>query len=110
MEYVVLIAGYVAAFIGSNLDDLCLLILFFALCKKQHRPFVVLGEFAGMACLQVLSLLVAMGAMVLLGNKLHLIGVVPIFMAAKAIWDIKGADDKGEEYVPVAKAWPLVVQ
>ena len=87
----------VAAFIGTNLDDIFLLTLFFseAETKKKARA-VVCGQYLGILFLYVLSVLGALGLSFLPEKYIGFLGILPIILGVKAIFD-KDDEDDGEQ-------------
>ena len=87
----------VAAFIGTNLDDIFLLTLFFseAETKKKARA-VVCGQYLGILLLYVLSVLGALGLSFLPEKYIGFLGILPIILGVKAIFD-KDDEDDGEQ-------------
>lgn len=74
----------VISFIGTNIDDIFILTLFFAECKGLS---VVLGQYLGMSVLVGVSLLGALGLSFIPEEYIHWLGIVPILLGVKAIFD-----------------------
>jgi cadmium resistance protein CadD (predicted permease) len=78
----------VAAFAATNVDDLFLLVAFFG--DRSFRPrHVVAGQFAGIAVLCGASAAAALVALVIPRDWLSLLGLVPIALGARKLWDRK---------------------
>jgi cadmium resistance protein CadD (predicted permease) len=66
----------VAAFAATNLDDLLLLVAWFAAGHRARD--IVLGQFAGIGALFAASLAASMVALVVPAGQLHWLGVIPL--------------------------------
>ena len=74
------------AFISTNLDDICLLILFFSMLKEKRQTwFVIAGEYLDIATLCILSLLISKGAALILGKYIWIVGFVPLGFGIKSL-------------------------
>ena len=84
----------VAAFVGTNLDDIFLLTLFFseAETKKKERA-VVCGQYLGILFLYFVSVLGALGLSFLPEKYIGFLGILPIILGVKAIFDKDDEDD-----------------
>lgn len=87
----------VAAFVGTNLDDIFLLMLFFseAETKKKERA-VVCGQYLGILFLYLVSVLGALGLSFLSEKYIGFLGILPIILGVRAIFD-KDDEDGGEK-------------
>jgi cadmium resistance protein CadD (predicted permease) len=85
MDHIAVSIGIgVVAFASTNIDDLVLLIGFFA--DPGYRPRHILGgQFAGIAALVALSLLGAMAAQLVPPAEAGLLGLVPIAIGIKKL-------------------------
>lgn len=83
METILLSA---AAFAGTNIDDLFISIFFFAGAsgKKENRS-IIFGKYAGILLLTLLSMLGAGGLQLLPLQWIRLLGLVPVWLGARAI-------------------------
>lgn len=82
-----------AAFIGTNLDDILVLMLLFAGAgTRVGRLKITLGQYLGLGVLTAVSMLCGLGLAKVPEQWLRLLGLVPIFLALRA-W--RGRD--GEE-------------
>jgi cadmium resistance protein CadD (predicted permease) len=78
----------VAAFAATNVDDLFLLVAFFG--DRSFRPrHVVAGQFAGIAVLWGASAVAALAALMIPRDWLSLLGLVPVALGARMLWDRK---------------------
>ena len=80
----------IGAFVATNIDDLFILIVFFAKCN--FPPFqIVLGQFVGMGLLLGASLFASLIALVIPSNLLGLIGLFPITIGVKELVELRDA-------------------
>jgi cadmium resistance transport/sequestration family protein len=96
----------VASFAATNVDDIFLLMLFFSQVDEKFRAWhIVAGQYMGFAALVGLSLLGSLGALVIPGEWVGLLGVVPIYLGVRALLALRG--DRGESGGPVgvSGAW-----
>ncbi|MBE6866267.1 MAG: hypothetical protein E7492_04830 [Ruminococcaceae bacterium] len=87
-----------AAFIATNTDDLFInMLLFSAAADKKQNFAIVQGKFLGTALLLIISGSAAFGLQSLAGNRLWLLGFVPMAIGIKElIACIKGNNDREE--------------
>jgi cadmium resistance protein CadD (predicted permease) len=84
----------IAAFVSTNIDDLLILMAFFA--TPRFPPFqIVLGQYIGMGSLIAVSLLGLLIALVVPRNLIGLIGLFPIAIGIKELLELhkKSNDD-----------------
>lgn len=83
------------AFISTNIDDILILTLFFtqtnAALKKRH---IVIGQYLGIGILTVISIIGALGVVLIPQEYVGLLGLVPIYLGIKAIVDYRRAGSK----------------
>ena len=88
----------VGAFVATNIDDLFILIAFFA---KRSFPTsqIILGQYVGMGLLLGVSLIGSLIALVIPHNLLGLVGLFPIAIGIKELIDLRnrGNDDDDED-------------
>ena len=77
----------VVLFVATNLDDFVLLIVLCAEAGRTGRRSIFAGRYLGMAILTVLSILGARGAQLISAQYIGLLGIVPILLGIKAIFD-----------------------
>ncbi len=76
----------VAAFAATNLDDLVLLVAFFA--DRTYRPrSVVSGQYAGIGLLYAASVAAAQAAVIVPEGYVRLLGVLPIAIGVKRLFE-----------------------
>ena len=85
----------VALFASTNVDDIFVLIGFFADPKFRTRD-IVLGQYAGIAALFGVSLVASLLSLVIPRPYLGLLGIVAILIGAKKVVDFYRKHDKGQ--------------
>jgi cadmium resistance protein CadD (predicted permease) len=87
------------AFVATNIDDLFILIAFFANCRFS-LPQIVLGQYAGMGALLAISILGSLIALIVPNNLIGLIGIFPIAIGIKELLELlKNGSNNEEESV-----------
>jgi cadmium resistance protein CadD (predicted permease) len=76
------------AFAATDVDDLFVLIAFFADPRLRARQ-VVLGQYLGIAILFAGSVAVALAALVSPPGYIGLLGLVPIAIGVKELWELR---------------------
>lgn len=74
------------AFIATNIDDIFLLTLLFS-AGNMRKSNIYIGHFLGIMILSIISCLGAYGLTALFEKYVFLLGLVPIFLGIKAIFD-----------------------
>jgi cadmium resistance transport/sequestration family protein len=75
----------IVAFVSTNIDDIFILMIFFSQLEKGvQKTNIILGQFLGIGCLTIISIIGAMGVSVLPNQWIGLLGIVPIAMGIKA--------------------------
>lgn len=77
----------IALFASTNVDDMFVLVGFFADPKFRPRD-IVTGQYAGITALFALSLLGSLLALVISRAYIGLFGIVAIGVGAKRLWDV----------------------
>lgn len=98
MDFPSLVGVGIAAFVSTNIDDLLILIAFFA--TPRFSPFqIVLGQYIGMGSLIAISLLGLLIALVVPRNLIGLIGLFPIAIGIKELLELhkKSNDDNNNK-------------
>lgn len=80
------------AFAWTNIDDIVLLAVWFAQPRRRVSS-IVLGQYVGIGALVALSALGALTALVLPREWIPLVGVVPVALGIKALFD-RGGDNE----------------
>jgi cadmium resistance protein CadD (predicted permease) len=78
----------IACFVVTNIDDLFVLLGFFAAPQFRARE-VVLGQFIGMAALIALSVFFGLAASEWYPGFVRFLGVLPIAVGLKALWELR---------------------
>ena len=86
-----------AAFAATNLDDLLLLIAFFAAGSYRARD-VVLGQYAGIGLLFAASAAASLVSLVIPASQLSLLGLLPVLIGLQQLF----ATGAPEETVPAS--------
>jgi cadmium resistance protein CadD (predicted permease) len=84
------------AFVATNIDDLLILIAFFA-NSRFSLPQTVLGQYAGMGALLAISILGSLIALIVPNNLIGLIGIFPIAIGIKELLELLKNDNNNEE-------------
>lgn len=93
MIYTIIVC--ILAYIGTNIDDMFINILLFSSARSKKEDFsIVIGKYIGTGALVALSVLGGIGLQTIVGNYAKFLGIVPILLGVKRIYDnIKGSDD-----------------
>jgi cadmium resistance protein CadD (predicted permease) len=95
-----LVTGIVA-FAVTNLDDIFILMAWYSRLDTSFRKrHVILGQFLGFGALAFLSIIISLGAMIFPREWLGVIGILPVWLGVKALYDIwknKGVGDEESE-------------
>jgi cadmium resistance protein CadD (predicted permease) len=83
------------AFVATNIDDLLILIAFFA-NSRFPLPQIVLGQYAGMAALLAISIVGSLIALIVPNNLIGLIGIFPIAIGIKELLELLKNGDNEE--------------
>lgn len=104
-DFFSLIGLGVGAFVATNIDDLFILMAFFA----NHRfsaAQTVLGQYVGMAALLAVSLVGSLIALVIPNNLIGLIGLFPIAIGIKELLELRKKDEDAEpDKLPLQSRW-----
>jgi cadmium resistance protein CadD (predicted permease) len=73
------------AFAATNIDDVFVLLAFFAIPKVRETDIVV-GTYVGTAVLVIAALLLSAVCVALIPNNLGLLGVLPILVGLRQLW------------------------
>jgi cadmium resistance protein CadD (predicted permease) len=97
MEAVVLTAA--VAFLSTNIDDIFLLMGFFA--DRTFKPKqIVIGQYLGIGALVLASVVCALISLAIAPGYIHLLGFLPIAIGLKKLWESfsEGDSDKKRKY------------
>jgi cadmium resistance protein CadD (predicted permease) len=98
LDFPALIGAGIAAFVSTNIDDLFILMVFFA--APRFPPYqIVFGQYIGMGSLIAVGLLGSLIALIVPRNLIGLIGLFPIAIGIKELLELSNNshDDKDEE-------------
>lgn len=85
----------IIAFISTNIDDLFILTLFFG--NSRIRPSQIIGgEFLGIIALIVVSMPASLIGLVIDPSYIGVLGLVPIYLGLKGIWQLIGPKEEDE--------------
>ena len=85
------------AFIGTNIDDIIILMLFFSVSASEYdRMKVVLGQYSGLGLLFVFSLLVSAGLAAFFSSYVWILGFVPLVLGIRA-WLCRHEEEEEEK-------------
>ncbi len=102
------IAVSVVAFVSTNVDDIFVLLGFFADPAFRARH-VVIGQYLGIGTLVAVSLLCSLIALVIPPAYIGLLGLLPIGIGAKKLWEAwRGKDDGAEDGHPAPGAHKIL--
>lgn len=93
---ITLILSAIGTFIATNIDDIFILMIFFAQIEKARHSQVVLGQYVGFGLLVILSLLGAFGLTFLPPEWAGFLGLIPIFLGIRMFFK-KEEEDEAEE-------------
>ena len=93
MDFLALVGVGIVAFVSTNIDDLSILMVFFA---TPRFPFsqIVLGQYIGMGSLMGVSLAGSFVTLLLPRGIIGLIGLFPIAMGIKELLELHNRDDE----------------
>jgi cadmium resistance protein CadD (predicted permease) len=94
------------AFVATNIDDLLILIAFFANSHRFPLPQIVLGQYSGMGALLAISIVGSLIALIVPDNLIGLIGIFPIAIGIRELLELLKNGDKNEEEESAAKQLP----
>jgi len=86
----------VTAFVATNIDDLVILIAFFANSYRFPLTQIVLGQYAGMGALLAIGIAGLLIALVVPNNLIGLIGFLPIGIGVKELLELLKNSDNNE--------------
>jgi len=86
----------IAVFTATNVDDLVILLAFFA--DARIRPAqIALGQYVGIAVLVVVSIAASLLAFVIPPRYIGLLGVVPIAIGIAKLWQLQARAEDNDE-------------
>jgi len=88
MEIILTILVAVSAFIATNLDDMLILIAFFAR-EDFNNISVVIGQYIGVSFLIIISSFAYFFKFIIPQSYIALLGILPIAIGLKNLWNLK---------------------
>jgi cadmium resistance protein CadD (predicted permease) len=102
------IATAAGVFIGSNIDDLIVLIVLFLAARRGRLPAsrIVAGQYLGYGILVAASIVIALGLAAVPQRWIGLVGLVPLGIG---VWGLIGAIRNGPEHQPIVarRLWAI---
>ena len=102
-DFISLIGIGATSFAATNIDDLFILMAFFANRRSFPTLHVVLGQYVGMGALLAIGIVGSLIALVVPNNLIGLIGIFPIAIGTKELLELRKKDDDDEEEPAAAK-------
>lgn len=99
-ELITTISTAIAAFSATNIDDIVILLLFFAQINARFRPrHIIFGQYLGFTILILLSLPGFFGGLILPPNWIGLLGLLPLSIGISSLvnWQEKPAEELATE-------------
>jgi cadmium resistance protein CadD (predicted permease) len=96
LDFPALVGIGIAAFVSTNIDDLFILMVFFATLRFPSFQ-IVLGQYTGMWSLMGVSLAGSLITLVFPRNLIGLIGLFPIAIGIKELLELHKKDDKEDD-------------
>jgi cadmium resistance transport/sequestration family protein len=93
----------IIAFISTNIDDVFILTLFYG-NKKFNNTEILIGQFVGIAALIAISLLGSLVELLIDQAYVGLLGVIPIYLGLKGLWEVFKNEKESESGPDPAKA------
>lgn len=88
----------VILFATTNIDDILLLVMFYSNREMRDRE-IVLGQYLGVGALVIISLVAAVAALAIPESYIRFLGLIPIALGLKKLWDLRTPTDQGRERV-----------
>jgi cadmium resistance protein CadD (predicted permease) len=96
LDFPTLVSVGIAAFVSTNIDDLFILMIFFATLRFPASQ-IILGQYVGMGSLIGVSLVGSLVTLVLPRNLIGLIGLFPIAIGIKELLELHKKNSKGDD-------------
>lgn len=112
MEHLVGLVGVaIVLFASTNVDDVFVLLGFFS-DPKYRGSQVIIGQYVGIAVLFGVSVLASLVSLVVPAEYIGLLGLVPIFLGLKKLWDMRRGtteDEADEQHKPAPGGFGSIV-
>lgn len=105
MNFWALVSVAVVMFVSTNIDDIFVLMLFFA--DRTFTPAqVVVGQYVGIAFLVGMSIALSLAALVFPAHLIGLLGFIPIVLGIKKLLDLRRhSPDDEQQAIPSSRHW-----
>jgi cadmium resistance transport/sequestration family protein len=90
----------IIAFVSTNIDDIFILALFFGNKKINDRE-IIAGQFLGIISLITISMIGSLIGLLLPQAYVGLLGIIPIYLGAKSLWNLLHATGEDNENADV---------
>lgn len=94
--YAALVGLAIGLFVTTNLDDLFILLAFYSDPKFRPRQ-IAFGQLLGIAALYAVSVLASRLALVVSPAYVGFLGILPVLIGLKKIWDLHENNDEEDE-------------
>ncbi|UVK51528.1 cadmium resistance transporter [Mesorhizobium sp. AR02] len=95
------IGAAIALFVATNIDDIFVLLGFFA-DRKFRASQVIIGQYLGVAALVAVSVLASLISLVVAPEYVGLLGLLPILIGLKRLYNLWKGEADDETDVPAA--------
>ncbi len=102
-DFASLIGIGATSFAATNIDDLFILMTFFANHRYFPIPQVVLGQYVGMGAVLAVGMVGSLIALVVPDNLIGIIGIFPIAIGIKELLELRKNDDEEEKEELITK-------
>jgi cadmium resistance protein CadD (predicted permease) len=96
LDFPALVGIGIAAFVSTNIDDLFILMIFFATLRLPSVQ-IILGQYIGIGSLMGISLVGSLITLIVPRNIIGLIGLIPIALGIKELLELDNKGDKEED-------------
>lgn len=108
-DLVTAIPAGVTAFVATNIDDLVILMLFFAQMNATfRRRHIIVGQYLGFAALILASLLGFFGSLIVLQSSMRLLGLIPIAIGLSNLFKEEEDSSQPQEITQDSHPSPIV--
>jgi cadmium resistance protein CadD (predicted permease) len=98
LDFPALVGVGIAAYVSTNIDDLFILMIFFATPRFPSSQ-IVLGQYVGMGSLMVVSLAGSFVALFLPHSLIGLVGLFPIAIGIKELLELRKKENENDEII-----------
>ena len=97
----------VVVFAATNLDDVFLLLAFFA-DRRYRASHVLAGQYAGIGLLFAVSAIASLVSLALQPRWLGLLGLIPLALGIKALFEVNNDSDAAGDLPPAGRGSTIV--